>query len=253
MTSARILEIRNPWAGARVFYAERTGSTMEDALDLHRRGCPPGTVAAAGYQQRGRGRFPTRAWQSEAGKGLLFTVLLGSRPPRIPGTLPLLSGLALAQALERFYGLSPEVKWPNDVLVQGKKIAGILCEATGNSGETIYTVGIGVNCNQSSLHSEFDGRAVSLRQLVGRRVSRAAVLECFLGRFHACLDDGGWREELTSRLYGLGRGIVAALPDGGEVRGVLDGLAEDGALLIGRPGSGGSYRVVYSAEVRFNE
>ena len=224
-----------------MYYLPSTRSTMEEALRLLEGGCPTGTVVAAGFQERGRGRCPDRSWEAEAGRNLLFTLILELPPGFPPQRLPILAGLALARALEGRFGLKTAVKWPNDLLHGGRKLAGILCEARARpGGPTQVLVGIGVNCNQLSFPRELKGRACCLRELLGAEVALPELLAAVLAAIHAALGDGGWREALEARLHGLG--CPAVLRDGGRaVRGIVRGVAEDGALLLESGGRVGSF------------
>ena len=114
---------------------------------LAERGVPAGTVIRAGFQSRGRGRIPGRVWSADAGGNLLFTLILSTRAFPFPVTrIPLLCGLALCRYFSTVFRLEPLIKWPNDVLIDEKKVSGILCEARGER----ILIGIGINCNQSS-------------------------------------------------------------------------------------------------------
>jgi BirA family biotin operon repressor/biotin-[acetyl-CoA-carboxylase] ligase len=249
--------VANPWS-APVFYVESTPSTMEEARRLDDQGFPGGTVVAAGYQERGRGRRPQRVWAAEPGKNLLFTLLLELDPGFPPQRLPLLAGLALAQAVEDRFGLEVQVKWPNDLLCGPGKLAGVLClarsrAATAGSASRLpprpirALVGVGVNCNQL----EFPARlgACSLAGLLGREVALPGLLADILAALHAALGDEDWRSGLQRRLYGAGREATLR-PEGGgaPIVGRLLGVAEDGALLLE---SGGEVRPVYSGELLF--
>jgi BirA family biotin operon repressor/biotin-[acetyl-CoA-carboxylase] ligase len=168
--------IKNPFPGASAFLIERTASTQEEAKRLAAQGYPPGSLVAADAQSAGRGRFPERRWESEAGKNLLFTIYLDASAAGLPG-LPLRIGLALCAAVSDYAGLlgarflsPPRIKWPNDLLIGDRKAAGILCE-TGPAG--VFT-GIGLNCNQSSFPRELEARATSLAKELGREVSRCS-------------------------------------------------------------------------------
>ena len=240
--------VPNPWS-APVFYLDSTGSTMEDAQRLGAAGCPGGTVVVAGFQERGRGRNPERSWAAEAGSNLLFTLLLDLEPAFPPQRLPVLAGLALAQALEDRFGLATEVKWPNDLLYRGRKLAGILCEARAQPPEPARAlVGMGVNCNQRAFPQELAGRACSLAELLGSQVALPELLADILTALHATLCDEGWRARLERRLYGLGREALLSGPSGGIERGTVRGVAEDGALLLE---VGGRVLPVYSGELSF--
>jgi BirA family biotin operon repressor/biotin-[acetyl-CoA-carboxylase] ligase len=240
--------VSNPWSGAPVLYRERTRSTMEDAMRLHELGYPHGTVVVAGYQELGRGRLPGRRWESEPGANLLFTLLLTRPFPGPPLRLPVLAGLALSLALEERFGLSTEVKWPNDVLHRRRKLAGVLCEARSLSEERpVLLVGIGVNANQRGFAAGLAGQVCSLAQLLDREVELPGLLEHVLKAFFAVLQNSSWRGRLEQRLCGLGQEVtVVQAPEGG-LTGVLRGVAEDGALLLEQDGQ---LRPVYGGELR---
>jgi len=241
--------VANPWS-APVFYVESTLSTMEDAQRLDEQGYPSGTVVAAGYQERGRGRRPERTWAAEPGKNLLFTLLLDLDPGFPPQRLPLLAGLALARSVEDRFGLEVEVKWPNDLLCGQQKLAGVLCQArTRPPAPARALVGVGVNCNQLDFPPGLAGRACSLAGLLGREVPLPGLLADILAALHAALGDGNWRAGLQHRLYGVGRQATIR-PEGGvvSIAGRVRGVAEDGALLLE---SGGRIRTIYSGELLF--
>ena len=250
------LEIRNPWPGAPVYFKEATESTMEDARRLFSSGCPDGTVVLTDFQERGRGRVKERRWNAEPGKNLLFTVVLRTQSGGIGGTpqrLPLLAGLALALSVEHLYGLPARLKWPNDLLVEGKKLAGILCEALVEGESLGVLIGIGVNCNQLAFPEELDSKATSLARLLGGQVSVPELLGVILSALKASLSDEKWHAKVVARLYGLNREILLLSPQGpspGGQRGILRGLNRDGALLFQPQGGSGSV-AVYGGEIRF--
>lgn len=241
----------NPW-GAPVLFVERTRSTMEEAVRLREQGLPSGTVIAAGWQEAGRGRLAARRWEAAPGCSLLFTLML-DLPPGLPAqSLPVLAGLSLCLALESRFSLTPRVKWPNDLLHDGRKLAGVLCEAHSLPHRPVSVlIGIGLNCNQRAFPPELAGRACSLYQLLGREVALPGVLEAVLTAVEAELRDPGWVPKLTRRLHGLGRAATVLPARGPKVpgetlRGVVAGIAGDGALLLE---SAGSTRAVYSGEL----
>jgi BirA family biotin operon repressor/biotin-[acetyl-CoA-carboxylase] ligase len=206
---------------------------------------PEGAVAVTEHQTAGRGRTGTR-WQDEPGASLLVSVLL--RPPQTAPTpqLSLVCALALAEAVEATAGLAARVKWPNDVLVGERKLAGILLEAR----EGAVVCGIGVNVGQSEASLPRDTRvpATSLRTSSGRDNDRAALLLSFLERLEARYD--AW----------LANGLAPLLPDlerrdalcgnpvgVGDDTGVADGIAADGRLRLRAPD--GTVTLVASGEV----
>ncbi len=195
-TSGVSLKVPNPWAGASVFVKERTSSTMDDARALALRGCAEGTVVVAGFQQRGRGRAPGREWHSRPWQSLLATVVLDARVFTFPvSQLPLRAALALCLAVEE-WDARPEIKWPNDLLVEGRKLAGILCETCGGSA----LVGLGVNCAQKRFPRELAGSACSLVQVVGREVHPVSLLPRVLARMKETIQDDQWKDKVLARL-----------------------------------------------------
>jgi BirA family transcriptional regulator, biotin operon repressor / biotin---[acetyl-CoA-carboxylase] ligase len=150
-------------------YEERTASTqrlLEDAAE--------GAVAVAEEQTEGRGRLG-RGWQAQPRSSVLVSVLL--EPPVAPSRLPeltLVAGEACAEAIASVTGLSPSIKHPNDVLVDGRKVAGILAEA--RDGRVVLGVGINVNVDETELPTETSTPAGSLSLAAGREVSRAELL-----------------------------------------------------------------------------
>ena len=265
------LEIHNPWPGAPVYFKRRTASTMQEARRLLESGCPDGTVVLTDFQTLGRGRIAGRRWIAEAGKSLLFTQVLRTSSgaggiAEAPQRLPLVAGLALAQSVEDLYGLSVQLKWPNDLLVGEKKLAGILCEALAQGSSLGLLVGIGLNCNQMTFPVELESTATSLARVLDRQISIPNLLAEVLCKLKASLADEDWHAKVLARLYGLSavNGHRQAAPpkavllftrdndttrqDSAE-RGVVLGLNPDGSLLF-QP-DGGVPRAVYGGEIRF--
>jgi BirA family biotin operon repressor/biotin-[acetyl-CoA-carboxylase] ligase len=148
---------------------------------------PEGAVAAAEEQSEGRGRLG-RSWHAPAGTSVLFSVLL--RPPVEPARLPelsLVAGRAVAEALATETGVAPSLKFPNDVLVGGRKVAGILAEASDGR----VTLGIGVNVNQTEdqLPAQTETPPTSLRLETGRELDRPPLLAAILERLERSYDE----------------------------------------------------------------
>jgi BirA family biotin operon repressor/biotin-[acetyl-CoA-carboxylase] ligase len=244
------IPIRTPFPGAGSFFVETTDSTQEEAKRLAAAGYPPGTLVAADAQRAGRGRFPGRRWESETGKNLLFTVYLGgrgaeTRDGRLLRGLPIRIGLALRAAASEYarrigadFPSPLAIKWPNDLMIGDRKVAGILCEA-GRAG---VFAGVGLNCNQGAFSPELGGRATSLAAELGREVARRDILELFLERLAALLAaegaDGPWREEATRALWKRGEsvgflaGLAGRSEGGAPILGTLEGIDEEGSILI---------------------
>ncbi len=188
------------------------------------------STVVAEEQTAGRGR-EGRSWSSPPGMGLWLSTLVPPGSGR--GVLPLRAGLAAARAVEEVTGLGAGIKWPNDVLVEGHKVAGILCEGVG-AGPVV--VGVGIDVRQEARHfpPALRGRAGSLEALSGRPVSRADLAGALLRELRRLAGEGGGalggdeREELGKRDLLAGRRVV--LSTGHEGRAV--GIAPDGALLL---------------------
>jgi BirA family biotin operon repressor/biotin-[acetyl-CoA-carboxylase] ligase len=265
--SMKRLAIRNPWAEAPIYFKKRTASTMEDARRLFKSGCPDGTVVLTDFQTLGRGRVAERGWIAEAGKNLLFTLVLRTESGSAgiagaPQRLPLVAGLAMALSVEHLYGLSVQLKWPNDLLAGEKKLAGILCEALVEGTSLGLLVGIGLNCNQLTFPRELESKANSLARALGSPVNLPNLLEEVLSQLKTCIEDEDWRAKVVDRLYGLNRGygppmMVLLSPancgvasrQGSEQRGVILGVNPDGSLLV-RPEEGPPVSV-YGGEIRY--
>jgi BirA family biotin operon repressor/biotin-[acetyl-CoA-carboxylase] ligase len=252
------LPVENPWPGAPVYFKKKTGSTMEDARRLFLTGCPDGTVVLTGFQERGRGRMADRSWSAEEGKNLLFTVVLRAPggvggPGGAPQRLPLVAGLALAVTVERLYSLPVQLKWPNDLLVEGKKLAGILCEALAEGESFGVLIGFGVNCNQISFPEDLEQKAISLSRILDREVDLRVILKELLKVLRATLDDSGWKSKVEQRLFGLGREVFLHTPQAAgslrDQRGVIRGLNSDGSLLF-QPAASAEVISLYTGEIR---
>jgi len=254
------LPVENPWPGAPLYFKKKTGSTMEDARRLFLAGCPDGTVVLTAFQQRGRGRTAGRGWSAEEGKNLLFTVVLrapggvgGIGEVPLPQRLPLIAGLALAVTVERLYGLPVQLKWPNDLLAQGKKLAGILCEALAEGGSFGVLIGFGLNCNQLSFPEDLEQKAISLSRILDREVDLLVILKELLKVLRATLGDSEWKNKVKQRLYGLDREVFLHTPGAagtlGDRRGVIRGLNNDGSLLF-QPAGSAEVISLYTGEIR---
>ncbi|MEM4900172.1 MAG: biotin--[acetyl-CoA-carboxylase] ligase [Thermofilum sp.] len=215
-----------------VHFLEACTSTQDVAAALARRGAPEGTLVVAEEQTRGRGRLG-RAWTSLRG-GLWFTLVL--RPPELSAAhlLSLALGVAVARAV-RAYGVDARLKWPNDVLAEGRKLAGILVEGESGGGAHFLLAGIGVNVN-NELPPELSTSATSLRELLGRPVPRVPLLLRILrevDRIYSKLreEPGGVLSEWKKLSSTLGRRVRVI-----TLNGVHEGLAVDvddnGGLVV---------------------
>jgi BirA family biotin operon repressor/biotin-[acetyl-CoA-carboxylase] ligase len=210
----------------------RVDSTQTVAFALAADGAADRTVVVAQAQTAGRGRHG-RLWLDEPGASLLTSIILRPRlePARLP-TLSLAAGVAVVEALERVTGLKPRLKWPNDVLVDGRKLAGILLESR-ISPSPLVVLGIGVNLAQRVFPADLAERATSVRLATGRRVDADALLTALLESLDAWrtrLETEGWApisERWRALTETLGRRVSI---DG--VEGVAVDVDEDGALIV---------------------
>ena len=209
-------------------YAVETGSTQDVLRDGDH---PHGTVALAEHQTAGRGRSG-RHWEDAPAANLLFSLLLDPPSGVALPELSLVAGLAVATALEREAMVPALVKWPNDVLIDGGKVAGILLEATRSR----VVCGIGINVNQAAEELPQTPRfpAVSLRVAAGRPFDRAAILVAVLAeledRYAQWLDGGlaGLMDDLERRNALRGHRVVVE----GGLHGAADAIAPDGRLTV---------------------
>jgi BirA family biotin operon repressor/biotin-[acetyl-CoA-carboxylase] ligase len=222
----------------RVF--SETTSTNDIVDRLARDGVAEGIVVFAESQTKGRGRLG-RTWVSPAGRGLWFSILL--RPPLRPASatqLTVLSSVAVARAIERETGLKPEIKWPNDIMLGGLKVAGILLELGAELDRirhVVLGVGIDVNLTTEEFPPELREVATSLRIVAGRPLDRAALATAVvreLDHLYLRLKEGDFSEicdEWVRRCATLGRRVVIRIGDR-TIQGHAEALDEDGALLV---------------------
>jgi BirA family transcriptional regulator, biotin operon repressor / biotin---[acetyl-CoA-carboxylase] ligase len=228
-----------PFGGHVLWYAE-VSSTSDVAGSLAERGAAEGLVVAANMQSAGRGRLG-RTWASPPGAGLYVSVVL--RPPRF--VLPLVTiaaGVAVAQGIEAATGLRAQLKWPNDVCVGPRKLAGVLAEANTpapDSASVPYVVlGFGINVMPAAYPPDVALRATSLEGELGRQVDRGLVFVeslSALARYYADLMHGrtadvitAWRERAAATL----RRRVRFETAGAQLEGVAEDVDETGALLV---------------------
>lgn len=263
------------WAGRKVFYKKETGSTNIDCKQLAGQGEPHGTLAVADRQVSGRGRRG-RGWESPAGESIYMSLLC--RPDFSPDNAPMLTlvmGISVAEAVERYTNLAAKIKWPNDVVVNGRKICGILTEMEMGleTKEIQYLViGVGINVNngftgmqetgdwESARREAFPGelrdKATSLFLEMGKKeekILRAPLVqyvmeafeknyELFLRTFDLSLLKEAYNGYLVNRNAG-----VKVLDPKGEYEGIAREIDDAGDLLVET--EDGAIKKVYSGEV----
>jgi BirA family biotin operon repressor/biotin-[acetyl-CoA-carboxylase] ligase len=212
-------------------------STNDVAKTLAQEGVKEGTVIVAEEQTAGRGRIKRR-WLSPRG-GIALSIILYPPLDYLP-SLIMVASLAVANAIERVTGLKAKLKWPNDVLVNGKKVCGILVESDVRGNKVDYAViGIGINANlKLSEFPQIAPMATSLSQELGRDVSRREIVRSLLAeaeRLYLALASGDsvfkqWR----SRLVTLGQEVQVSSAEA-TYKGVAESVASDGSLLLRQP------------------
>jgi BirA family biotin operon repressor/biotin-[acetyl-CoA-carboxylase] ligase len=222
-------------SGWRVLHEPTVESTNDLAREAARRDWPDRSVFVADYQTRGRGR-QGRTWVCPPRAGLLMSVLLRRRDAPAY-TYTMLAAVALSEAIERLLALEPAIKWPNDVLLDGKKVAGVLAEASDDGRQQTVVVGVGVNVNVEPDELAGLPNATSLKIEAGIPVHRGELLALTIERCDSWLkadrylrEDGLWRA-WNGRLWGREQSV--RIQDGDEqvVATVLGG-ERDGTLLV---------------------
>jgi BirA family biotin operon repressor/biotin-[acetyl-CoA-carboxylase] ligase len=228
--------------GHAVLHFPSIASTNDVAQAQARAGMAEGLLVLAEEQTAGRGRYDRR-WEAPYGSALLVSLLL--RPtflaPERAFLLTAMAALSIAEAIDRQTGLAAALKWPNDVLVVGRKVCGILVELEGTAGQLeSAVVGWGLNVNVDFSSNEVLSRtATSLAEAAGRPLERLPLLRACLERLETYYEAlrAGWWEDIwngwRARLGMLGREVEVAAPEGTFSGRALD-VALDGALLVQR-------------------
>jgi BirA family transcriptional regulator, biotin operon repressor / biotin---[acetyl-CoA-carboxylase] ligase len=254
-------ECRARWRLPVVIALAETASTNDIARRMAEQGAPAGLLVMTEHQTAGRGRM-MRTWTDVPGLSLLLSFVLRPAPAAgpagiaafAPGTAPLRVGVAVAGALRAVAVIDARLKWPNDVVADGGKLAGILCESASAGGETVIIAGIGINVLQRNddWPAELRGHAVSLAQVAsGAGPDRVAVMDAVTAALHPLftqplgpLSDAELRAHAD--LDAL-RGLDVVATGAGETRGTAVGISPDGALLL--ESAGGVHRIT-SGSVR---
>ncbi len=233
--------LKGSFFGKRVYHFFKTDSTNRVALELGHAGEPEGAVILAEEQTAGRGRAG-RSWHSERAAGIYVTLLL--RPRLAPVQAPLLTmmaGLSAHAAVQAVTGLTVDLKWPNDLLIRGKKVGGILTEMHAEPGQVRFViVGIGLNVNQEKFSGDLASVATSLREETGKQQSRLELLVLLLREF-----ENDYNRFLREGVAGVverfdaassyARGKRVRVTNGTEsYTGVTAGLAPEGLLQVKR-------------------
>jgi BirA family biotin operon repressor/biotin-[acetyl-CoA-carboxylase] ligase len=204
------------------------GSTNQVARELAEAGAADGTLVTSEAQSAGRGR-QGRQWSTPAGAALAWSLLL-RREVQVPGTLPLQVGVAVCEAVESLGVERAELKWPNDVLVDGRKCAGILVEARPQYGWAVVGIGLNLSVREQDLPAEVRSRAISVGHGADVR-SATAALNRFVGARLAA-PVGATLEELSLRDALRGKPVNWSTGGPGRQSGTAAGIDDSGNLLV---------------------
>ncbi|MFL1672354.1 biotin--[acetyl-CoA-carboxylase] ligase [Paenibacillus dendritiformis] len=244
--------------GNRLRILEKTESTQNEAAAWAKEGVPEGAVVLAEEQTGGRGR-QGHVWHSPAGKGVWMSIILRPRIP-LPYTphLTLLGAVAMFRAMKKLTSAPLGIKWPNDILADGKKVAGILLESAAEDERLLYVIagiGISVNLDSADFPEELQERATSLKIVTGQEVDRASlVAACLqeLEQLYRLYEEEGFgpiRTLWEAQSITLGRQMTIDTPQG-SLQGVAVGLDQSGALLL--KDKTGTVQKVFSGDVHFS-
>lgn len=229
-------------------------STNTEALNQAKNGAEEGLCVIAEQQTHGRGRHG-RTWISEKNAGLYFSIVL--RPKIENKFLPLvtlMSAVAVYETLKTLYGISPDIKWANDIHVNEKKICGILAEMSETKTNLAIVVGIGINLNSNNFPPELTGIATSIKEQTGKTPDKEQLLKSlthFLARFYETLNGENGAEKIRSEWtrrssYAFGKAVRVNLTDE-IIIGTTCGIEESGALRVKT--ADGEIKIVQAGDV----
>lgn len=244
--------LRTETIGRNIELHEKIDSTNNRARELAKEGAPHGTVVIADSQSAGRGRFARPFW-SPLHSGVYLSVILRPNMPAAEAVkITPMTAVAVAEAVDIVTGIESQIKWVNDVYLNGKKVCGILCESEFDitTGRLNYiVVGIGVNITKNEFPEELRDRASSLENESGRHVSRSAFTAELLNRMEVLykdLKDGRFMEAYRGRSNVIGREVNVLRGDENYIA-LVEGINDEGNLLVQK--KDGTREVLHSGEI----
>lgn len=232
-------KIRTAWAGCRLVCYQKTDSTNVRAAQLAEEGAAHGMLVVADAQSDGRGRRG-RSWASPKGKNVYFSLLLRPAfPPDKASMLTLVMALAVKETIEEVCGTEAKIKWPNDIVVSGKKVTGILTELRMQGTAIDHVViGVGINVKAQAFAPEYAEHATSLETEVQRKISKEQLIAGVMAHFEKAydlflqtMDLSLLCEAYNAALVNCGR-EVRVLDPKGEYTGIAQGINHKGELLV---------------------
>lgn len=242
------------WLGRPFFFHDTLDSTNNEVRRLAEQNAAEGTLVVAREQSAGKGRRG-RSWVSPEGDGVWMSFLLRPEfPPECASMITLIAAMAVADGIREITGLETGIKWPNDIVAEGKKICGILTEMSSDMDSIHYViVGIGINVGITEFPEELRLTASSLELLTGQKVNQARLINAVLKGwekyypvFLERLDLSGLQSEYNRMLVNQDREVRVLAPKG-DYEGISRGITETGELLVELPD--GELRRVMSGEV----
>lgn len=227
------------WAGCEIYYFDSIDSTNTKAKELAEEGHPGGTLVVADRQTAGKGRRG-RSWESPSGIGIFMTLMLKPEiNPNNASMLTLVAAMATTRAIRRVTGVPAMIKWPNDIVMNGKKVCGILTEMSAQFDYINHIViGIGINVHNEEFPEEIAQTASSLYVESGQHIHRASLIEAFLEEFEDVYaeylkteDMEGLVKEYDSMLVNRGR-QVRVLDPKEPFEGKAKGITKKGELIV---------------------
>lgn len=243
--------------GQHIHFYDVVSSTQEIAHTLALEGTKEGTVVIAEHQSNGRGRLG-RQWESPKGSGIWMSLIIRPNiPPHQAPQLTLLTAVAIVQAIQAETNIKAEIKWPNDILINGKKVVGILTELQAEA-DLVQSViiGIGINVNIKQFPKELKNKATSLLIENGHHeIERALLIRTFFQQFEILykeyLEYGFKPIKLRWESYAVSLGTyITARTLNGEIYGFANGITDEGVLLI--EDKDGNTHQVYSADIEIS-
>ncbi|MBO4375019.1 MAG: biotin--[acetyl-CoA-carboxylase] ligase [Lachnospiraceae bacterium] len=246
--------LKTKWLGRDLTFFEETGSTNDEIKRKAEQGAAQGLVAVADRQTKGKGRRG-RTWETPGGENIAMSCLL--RPSFSPDIAPMLTmvmAISALQGIEEITGLEPFIKWPNDIVINGKKCVGILTEMSAEPDYIHYVVtGTGVNVNTESFPDEIREMATSLYLEGGRKYSRSKLTAAIINAFEKNYelfeergDLGAFSKLYNSRCVNAGKRVCVMDPKG-SFEGLAKGIDDRGELLVTK--DDGEETAVYAGEV----
>ncbi|OLP65013.1 Bifunctional ligase/repressor BirA [Bacillus pumilus] len=240
--------------GRRIYFQEEVTSTQLIAHDLVNEGVPHGTLVVSDHQTKGRGRLQ-RVWHSPNGTGIWMSLIVRPEIPLYQAPqMTLLASVAITEAIKQQTGLSPSIKWPNDIMLNGKKVVGILTELKAESDQVhAVIIGSGINVNQTAddFPDELKDVATSMRIELGEKVDRAALIQSIMYHFETRYDEylkHGFqpiKQLWETYTMTIGKRIIARTVNG-QYTGKALGMNDEGVLLLE---TSDGIQKIYSADI----